>query len=467
MSVERAHPLESIVAIPDAPSSYRPRAARRPRRSGCCAGLLKVLCLPLLAVAAFVVLAARGEVRIFRDFARRIYETVHDSPALYGPGTLTGFVRSSADEPAAGAQARLTLARSGDPQGSGLKSWEAVCDDGGRFEFEGLPRAYFVLEIHAPAAGGEAHLVHMSRLRAIDEAQELQITLPELGSVEGALLWSDGRGRPGIDIQLTSHLCDVQATLGSTTTDAEGAFRFEGVLPGHFGLVVGIDHSTYPERWAVDVEPGRASPVALDFREPRIVAEVVVLDQDGVPLARQRIRGHNRGFEDPLLEWRTDAAGRVSIPALRRGTAEFWVWDEARGCAASFEAELDERALQAIEVRLPGQTLEVVPAPREHRPWTFRLFDVALEPQLGTPRFKPPLRDGVVSPGQAMSIHFLPAGRYVLLAAPFRFDLQIETREDLERLVAEGNAVEIPVDLSSESLQHRVELNLAGASSPR
>ncbi len=121
----------------------------------------------------------------------------------------------------------------------------------------------------------------------------------------------------------------------ATTTDASGAFRFDGVAPGGPAVVsaslAGMAPASQSGIWLDRGEARRLDVLRLD--EP-VKAEILVVAADGAPVADATVEAYRERPRIERQDWaaqlpepettaRTDASGRVSLGALSVGTWTF------------------------------------------------------------------------------------------------------------------------------------------------
>ncbi|MCH9648037.1 MAG: carboxypeptidase-like regulatory domain-containing protein [Deltaproteobacteria bacterium] len=158
------------------------------------------------------------------------------------------------------------------------------------------------------------------KLEGVLASQEssLVVTLSSGGSIEGAVLDSEGRPLPGafVAVELKDGLsAGLSASLYldglATTTDAAGKFRLQGIPPGDLDLQVRAN-GYRPETQKVD-QLGAGQVRELTFRlEEGVLLEGLVVTHKGDPAGGSTVRagGH---------QTRADEAGKFSLGGLAPG----------------------------------------------------------------------------------------------------------------------------------------------------
>ncbi|MBN1422798.1 MAG: carboxypeptidase regulatory-like domain-containing protein, partial [Planctomycetes bacterium] len=164
----------------------------------------------------------------------------------------------------------------------------AVADQAGRFRIGRLEEGVFDLEARYPGFSPQI-------LRSIPVNTYQEIVLLEFGGIAGAVTGATTR-EPVTPFQIRLQPADPESFAGDwgllrgrTFDDPSGLFRFEGLPPGSYTLVVetGVH---LPGRVTVDVPPGVVREgIIIPLDEGAVIAGFV-FDPDGKPLAGARIR---------------------------------------------------------------------------------------------------------------------------------------------------------------------------------
>jgi hypothetical protein len=206
----------------------------------------------------------------------------------------------------------------GDP-GHGDAYWHShVTDQEGRFQIEGLLEREYALTVMNRRT---LETITAGPFRPGGEAVDVVFTDGAVGRVTGRVVARDGRGLPGVTLTIRGNAFGgIWLDAGSTVSDGEGRFAFEGiggqtlmlsftgdlVVPGWFPVAA--------ERGGEDVELTVAVrctlQVALGAAAARADA-IRVLDQDGEEMSLCRVGpgGSLHANEFPLVEGRSESLG--------------------------------------------------------------------------------------------------------------------------------------------------------------
>lgn len=264
---------------------------------------------------------------------------------------LAGVVVDEAGAPVKRAKVRWRPAADFDPYGDGASvGAEADSDAEGRFAFEGVPPRALVLRATHPEFPAGAVLEY----DASEAGRALaKLVLSRGGVVAGRVTYPDGTPGAGVALifvpgdALRRNDVEPGAEETTTTADADGRFRFEGlplgkgVLGPHWSNYArfreraradgeseeAVERATYliaPEDARVVVAVG-AEPVKVRLVKP-LEIEGVVVDAEGAPLAGATVMAEAEGLtesdaeDNPFLPRvsgaPTDEAGRFVITGL-------------------------------------------------------------------------------------------------------------------------------------------------------
>ena len=228
------------------------------------------------------------------------------------PRTLEGSVVNSVT--GAGIEgAEVTLFK---PKNKDLEAtYRAVTDAAGSFSIAGMePGAYSVLA----RKPGFIPLSFIPSTRIDHNSPPLRLELIPPARLRGRVIGTDGK--PAADVQVAI----ANQYANTTTTDAEGAFVFDHLDPGSYGLLARVNHvRTY---YPATVDPALAEPILVRPGEDRSGYEIrlqpapktyrvrgVVLDAAGKPAPQTVV--------EPLFPSGIDALG--GFQAFSRGAMGF------------------------------------------------------------------------------------------------------------------------------------------------
>ncbi len=250
--------------------------------------------------------------------------------ALFPAAAVSGTVRSAEDRrPVAGVPVHLQpCGRYGDEDQA-----FAVSDAAGRFSVAELPPGeYRVLAwgaewVPAPLADRGADglgdlVVHVGP----GEARAVELLVRPATAVEGRVLDAAGAPAGGVDVRVhavSNWACSAPPDLFETTSDGEGRFRVDGLVPGWAYELRGVT----VDRGRAESGPwtavtGAAMVVELRLPAPRYMTVRVVERDTLAPLAGARVEAGARGeigFSD-VAESFTDAAGVARLGPLPLGS---------------------------------------------------------------------------------------------------------------------------------------------------
>ncbi|MGE0190853.1 MAG: carboxypeptidase regulatory-like domain-containing protein [Planctomycetota bacterium] len=233
---------------------------------------------------------------------------------LAGPGLVRARVVGHRREAVAGATVMLVVSPwPPDAESSGLPSWlygqglvrAATTDEDGWATLDGLPRGT-VATVHAFARGHPPGSVQARVPLLDDEPFELEVALPQGHDIAGHVRTLEGKPVAGVDVLAGT---DPSSGLGSTTTDADGAFRIPALAAGGYRLRVThpgshavLEEAVQPEHpmgqpaagqspavpfFHVEVPARGAESLEITLR-PAAELRVHVTDTDGKPVHVER-----------------------------------------------------------------------------------------------------------------------------------------------------------------------------------
>ncbi|MEZ6017866.1 MAG: carboxypeptidase-like regulatory domain-containing protein [Planctomycetota bacterium] len=180
---------------------------------------------------------------------------------------------------------------------------------------------------------GHEHLPGMNFVR-------VALTLETAGQVWGTIVESSGRPAADLAVTLREVGGDRRA---SATTNGNGVYRFEDVLPGSWALLIGdVDRPLLPTS-KVETTSGDLELPTLTLPE-LVHIEVLVVDDLERPLPGAEVSGFRRANGAGSFRGTTDAVGRYMARYFQPGP---WRFD-------GVHEELDREGRLDIEVKLTG-----------------------------------------------------------------------------------------------------------------
>ncbi|WP_225408722.1 carboxypeptidase regulatory-like domain-containing protein [Stigmatella hybrida] len=186
-----------------------------------------------------------------------------DGDAAGGTGTVTGTV---------------TLDDGASPEGTEVESLDtvstALADAQGRFTLKNLKAG--TQTIVAFQSGYELHQMQVEVKRG--ETTDVSMTLKRAKhKVSGTVLLEGQSSHEGITVTL-------EDTAFSTTTDAQGRFVFEGVVPGAYFLVASKDGYEEQREVLAVIEDTAVETLTLPVMVEASLDGIVFLSDDGSPV---------------------------------------------------------------------------------------------------------------------------------------------------------------------------------------
>jgi protocatechuate 3,4-dioxygenase beta subunit len=231
------------------------------------------------------------------------------------------------ESPAPGASIVLLPAGADrDPELSALYAgrFHKWADEEGRYEFRGVPPGEAVLRANVSGTGLEVPL------RVPDTPElEFDVRFPS-GAIEGRVVREpEGSPIPSVWVMLRnaeeSEDRSRPKSGGAVTTDKEGRFRFEGLLPGEYSLRATPDRRRTP---GDPIAPATFGPFSVTHAQTTRVdltlqaggrATVLVSDPDGKPVAGASVRLLQSEESEKLLPQSTGADGFARLEGLAPG----------------------------------------------------------------------------------------------------------------------------------------------------
>lgn len=332
-------------------------------------------------------------------------------------GTLTGFVRTSAGDPCAGAEVRIDpAAADGAPDGATVAAATAPTDADGRFAFASLPPGRYAARASHPTHGRAAS-------RPFEIVAGSGVVLPQLTLRLGATLVVrvadavHGRPIPGAFVECT--LLAAERPEEPPAADArafvqggmDGVVRVPGLTAGRHEFAVLHPRFRASARESVDLRDGDLAERSVRLDLGATLAGTVT-DDEGAPIANAMVEAIG---EEPPPWTRTGADGGFVLSGLPdRDVAVLAQADGHRDARlpAVPPGSVDlQIVLERIGARVPGRVTANGALP--DGPLLVTALRLEFDPEFdaGTPYGEPvPVRDG------AFVFENLPPGAYRLLA---------------------------------------------------
>ena len=225
-----------------------------------------------LGVAVSILVPSKDEVRV--DLAIPL-------------GRIEGIVRKPGGSPASGV--RLTIQRE---DGLGRMRWggdQAVSREDGSYALEALEAGRYTVRANAASWGGRANSDWGTAVRSgievgVDETRAgVDFRLETAGSVEGLVLRSDGVPLSGASLFFRDVEGRMVSSVSSTTTNAAGEFRYEGLAPGEYSVSVRAEAYASSEVTRLRVAADETTEVRVEV-EAATTLVVSVEEEDGAAM---------------------------------------------------------------------------------------------------------------------------------------------------------------------------------------
>lgn len=230
----------------------------------------------------------------------------------------------------------------------------------GTFRLDGLGPGDFVVEVHESRRVGRSVRI---RLVPGESRTDVTVELDAGLSISGRVTGPDGRGVAAAHVTASLH---VGGSPLETSSSPDGSFRFDGLLPGRYGLVAVTRQAARAQKWTnVDAD---ITGFGLTL-QPGVVVRGQVVSAAGAPIAGARVMAATEpadagwiGRTTPSVTSGPDGrfqlhgleAGRVAVRAEKsdEGSAQ-WTEKLPAGSVREVLLRLESGASLAGIVRFP------------------------------------------------------------------------------------------------------------------
>lgn len=237
-------------------------------------------------------------------------------------GTISGTIRNKAGAGIAGVRVSALDAATGE----GVQS--AVSTEGGSYAIKGLHSGSFRIAADGTTAGYIKTKLYPVEVTAPGVAENIDMVLPQGGSISGKV--SDRTGKPLPRIDVTAYDPETWVEVGSAYTDEKGSYSIGGLPEGKYRIRFETPDSQYPLQWYKG-KIRREDSVAVEVSGTALVSGVdavltagsslsgMVTDQGGRPLAEVEVEIYGDIEDEPFDKVRTDATGKFTVRSLAAG----------------------------------------------------------------------------------------------------------------------------------------------------
>lgn len=251
------------------------------------------------------------------------------------PGLVVeGVVLDPSDQPVADAEIRiknLTLQQA--LQRWGVNWWAdvaepATSDASGEFRMASLPPGD-KWELYAKKEGFAGQFSDPIALKAGEPAPRVTLKLLSGGTVRGNVVDAEGRGVPGMNLNLWSNNTMLAGGRTNTTTGVDGAFEVTGLPAGTWNMwVQRMGGSMSVSHKVDDLKEGEIREgieIKVTDSGEKVTGRLV--DSKGKPVAYQSIQ---LSVNNAWLHTNTDSEGRFTFQNAARGKARLYVQSTGR-----------------------------------------------------------------------------------------------------------------------------------------
>lgn len=283
-------------------------------------------------------------------------------------GSIDGIVRGPQNEPLVNQPVMLSV--DSGPAGSFFGSFgQATTDDEGRFRFENLGAATYLVSAGGTMGFADTSNVTFGRVSKRVEVQEagatqnVEFTIGIAGGIVGTVT-SGGQPLPGASIFLQMPDGQPLARISDVFTNSGGQFKARGVSPGTMRLLARAKGFAPKFVDPVVVESGRETQVSIELSTGAPIAARIV-DAEGKPVPGpsvtltdgegRRLSGYAGVTE--FAQWMSDGPpgpGEVRLGTLGGGRHRITVTKSGYANAAQ-DFDVNGQEPRTIEIRLNKQ----------------------------------------------------------------------------------------------------------------
>ena len=210
--------------------------------------------------------------------------------------------------------------------GFGLGRGEpALTGDDGRFEFTGLARRTYTLQVEALKGSARG------RLRGVAVGSEVRVQVAPLAELAGTVRFG---GAPVTRYELrVAHKHGGTSTNNETVQRADGAFQLDHLESGTYQLTVTADAGHGEAE--LELKAGEHAQIALDLQPWARLRGMLIDGRTGAPIAGMSLTAHQDDSFQPGAMFdmmlgrgpRTDASGRFEVPRIAAGKGTLQIFD--------------------------------------------------------------------------------------------------------------------------------------------
>ncbi|MBN1887132.1 MAG: carboxypeptidase regulatory-like domain-containing protein [Thermoflexales bacterium] len=292
-----------------------------------------------------------------------------------GGVTLTGQIRTVADQAAAGAGVALV------PLGTSPR-WPALgagwvdlasflttyADEGGNYSLAGLSPGHYSLQVYQPGFGFSQQMITLT----LAGPNVANVTLPPGHDIYGVVR-AAGSGVPVPDAHVVAFDAVTRQPVRTAFAGSDGAYRLSGLANGSYDVVVSGDSTTHAQTSTLDLAVQNASLVRhFELVTATTVLTGLVNDDAAHPVVGAGVAALNDRGEPVAIHF-TDWSGQYRFDELAAGV--YTVTVQAYGFAPA--------RLSGVSVLTStgGANLSLAPTATSIQPWLGTLTRMLAEAQ--------------------------------------------------------------------------------------